>query len=142
MLLGSGMAESYWAEAAKTFTYVSNITPRKKLNYLTPWGVFTNKPLPALSKFYFGEKVLFWLDAKKHTGKLDTPCGKDLYLGPAMDATTYSLPGAHRVWDVDKRQVDRFSDIVSANPLGVPSTLDLMIFPQQQWTNQILPPRR
>ena len=27
MLLGSGMAEGYWAEVAKTFTYVSNLTP-------------------------------------------------------------------------------------------------------------------
>ena len=51
MLLGSGMAEGYWAEAAKTFTYVSNITPRKKLSYLTSWGVFTKKPLQAPPNF-------------------------------------------------------------------------------------------
>ena len=43
-----------------------------------------------------------------------------------MDATADSFPGAHRVWDVDKRLVDRFSDIVSANPRSVPSTLDLI----------------
>ena len=124
MLLGSGMAEGYWAEAAKTFPYVSNLTPRRKLNYLTPWGVFTKKPLLALPKFYFKEKVLLWLDLKKRLGKLDMPCGKGFYLWPAMDATTYSFPGAHRIYDMDKKRTDRFSDVVSANPLGVPSTLD------------------
>ena len=79
MLLNSGMADGYWGEAAKTFTYVSNLTPRRKLKYLTPWEVFTKKTKPAFPKFYFGEKVLFWLDGKKRKGKLDMPCGKRPY---------------------------------------------------------------
>ena len=53
MMLGSGMADGYWAGAAKTFTNVSNLTPRKKLNYLTPWGIFTKKP-PLGRRSYFG----------------------------------------------------------------------------------------
>ncbi|MBW0478758.1 hypothetical protein O181_018473 [Austropuccinia psidii MF-1] len=37
LLSDSGVDKSFWAKAVRTFTYLENITPKKSLNYSTPY---------------------------------------------------------------------------------------------------------
>ena len=52
------------------------------------------------------------------------PCWHGRYLGPAMDVDTYSYCGTQKVWDENAKKVGFYADVTSANPLGVPSSLD------------------
>lgn len=106
MLYDSGLGKEFWAEAALMACSVANCSPKRALNFVTPYELWYNAK-PNLSSFrIFGSRCLAYQRMTGSKGKLNPRSMECVMMGMSPNHKAY------RLWDPAKRRIFFSRDVV------------------------------
>ncbi|MBW0586747.1 hypothetical protein O181_126462 [Austropuccinia psidii MF-1] len=117
LLSNSGLDKSFWAEAVRTATYLENITPKKSLNYSTPYYKWS-KRTPTYQHLQPFGCLCYYLNNQPQ-GKFSEKGSEGLFLG---------YEEGHRAYRILDRRTGNVK--ITHHARFVPNTLAKQINPE------------
>lgn len=108
MMIQSGLAPSFWAEAILTANHIRNRCPSRSLDGEIPFKIWT-KRRPVVSYFQKFGTTVYMLDKSKRHGKFEPKSKKCIFIGYSIKSKSY------RLWDPQARKVVCSRDVKFTN---------------------------
>ncbi|MBW0531847.1 hypothetical protein O181_071562 [Austropuccinia psidii MF-1] len=91
LLLTSNLPRSYWAEAVKTASFLSNVAPTPSRDNLSPYSIWSSKPSRIKRLKTFGCKAFILVHKNKREWKLSPRSEEGILLGFVNDNSAYRI---------------------------------------------------